>query len=88
MPGFRRRCSGATTTSQPYAHQKAGDGDTKQQSVHSVNEIRREVRVGVNEHARNVAEDQAYLPSLVLALIFARVFACSTDEIFTLEVKP
>jgi len=34
------------------------------------------------------SEDNRYVPSLVLALTFARVFKCSTEEIFTLEIQP
>jgi len=44
--------------------------------------------VGVSRQSINSIERNRYLPSLLLALIFARVFACSTDEIFTLEIKP
>ncbi|HZR29533.1 MAG TPA: helix-turn-helix transcriptional regulator [Terriglobales bacterium] len=44
--------------------------------------------VGVSRQSINSIERNRYLPSLLLALIFARVFTCSTDEIFTLEVKP
>jgi len=44
--------------------------------------------VGVSRQSINSIERNRYLPSLLLALIFARVFACSTDEIFTLEVNP
>ena len=41
--------------------------------------------VGVSRQSINSIERNRYVPSLVLALLFARVFACSTDEIFTLE---
>ena len=41
--------------------------------------------VGVSRQSINSIERDRYVPSLVLALIFARVFACSTDAIFTLE---
>lgn len=40
---------------------------------------------GVSRQSINSIERNRYLPSLELALIFARVFACSTDEIFKLE---
>jgi putative transcriptional regulator len=41
--------------------------------------------VGVSRQSINSIERNRYVPSLVLALLFARVFACSTDDIFTLE---
>ncbi len=41
--------------------------------------------VGVSRQSINSIERDRYVPSLVLALSFARVFDCSTDEIFTLE---
>jgi len=41
--------------------------------------------VGVSRQSINSIERNRYVPSLVLGLLFARVFACSTDEIFTLE---
>jgi len=45
--------------------------------------------VGVSRQSINSIERDRYVPSLPLALTFARVFGCSTDEIFTLsgEVK-
>jgi putative transcriptional regulator len=43
--------------------------------------------VGVSRQSINSIERERYVPSLSLALTFARVFACSTDEIFTLEDK-
>ena len=43
--------------------------------------------VGVSRQSINSIERNRYVPSLVLALLFARVFACSTDEIFTLEKR-
>jgi putative transcriptional regulator len=42
-------------------------------------------RVGVSRQSINSIERNRYVPSLQLALKFARVFGCSTDEIFTLE---
>jgi DNA-binding XRE family transcriptional regulator len=33
----------------------------------------------------NSIERERYVPSLPLALTFARVFGCSTDQIFTLN---
>ena len=41
--------------------------------------------VGVSRQSINSIERDRYVPSLVLALLFARVFTCSTDAIFTLE---
>ena len=41
--------------------------------------------VGVSRQSINSIERDRYVPSLPLALTFARVFGCSTDEIFTLE---
>jgi putative transcriptional regulator len=44
--------------------------------------------VGVSRQSINSIERNRYVPSLMLALSFARVFGCSTDEIFTLENEP
>ena len=41
--------------------------------------------VGVSRQSINSIERNRYVPSLPLALTFARVFRCSMDEIFTLE---
>ena len=41
--------------------------------------------VGVSRQSINSIERERYVPSLVLALAFARVFECPTDEIFKLE---
>ncbi len=54
-------------------------GWTQEQLAHAVD---------VSRQSINSIERNRYVPSLELALIFARVFACSTDEIFTLEVQP
>lgn len=43
--------------------------------------------VGVSRQSINSIERNRYVPSLELALMFARVFGCATDEIFTLENK-
>jgi putative transcriptional regulator len=40
---------------------------------------------GVSRQSINSIERNRYVPSLELALIFARLFACPTDEIFQLE---
>ena len=41
--------------------------------------------VGVSRQSINSIERDRYVPSLELALNFARVFGCATDQIFTLE---
>ncbi|MGE3276792.1 MAG: helix-turn-helix transcriptional regulator [Vicinamibacterales bacterium] len=41
--------------------------------------------VGVSRQSVNSIERNRYVPSLDLALRFARVFACATEEIFRLE---
>ena len=40
---------------------------------------------GVSRQSINSIERSRYVPSLELALTFARVFECSTDRIFQLE---
>jgi putative transcriptional regulator len=44
--------------------------------------------VGVSRQSINSIERERYVPSLPLALTFARVFGCSTDEIFALNGDP
>jgi putative transcriptional regulator len=41
----------------------------------------------VSRQSINSIERNRYVPSLELALVFARLFACPTDEIFHLEEK-
>lgn len=41
--------------------------------------------VGVSRQSINSIERDRYVPSLLLALMFAKVFARPTDEIFSLE---
>ena len=41
--------------------------------------------VGVSRQSINSIECNRYVPSLPLALMFARVFDCATEDIFTLE---
>ena len=41
--------------------------------------------VGVSRQSINAIECNRYVPSLELALLFARVFKCSTDDIFKLK---
>jgi putative transcriptional regulator len=55
---------------------RLGRGWTQQQLAEAV---------GVSRQSINSIERNRYVPSLELALGFARVFACATDEIFTLE---
>jgi putative transcriptional regulator len=43
---------------------------------------------GVSRQSINSIERNRYVPSLELALIFARVFRCPTDDIFKLETNP
>lgn len=43
--------------------------------------------VGVSRQSVNSIERNRYVPSLPLALKFAAVFKCSTDDLFTLEEK-
>jgi putative transcriptional regulator len=43
--------------------------------------------VGVSRQSINSIERDRYVPSLPLALKFALVFGCPTDEIFTLEER-
>ena len=43
--------------------------------------------VGVSRQSINSIETNRYVPSLPLALTFARVFGCTTEDIFTLERK-
>ena len=42
---------------------------------------------GVSRQSINSIERERYVPSLELALTFARVFRLPTDEIFSLEKK-
>ena len=43
--------------------------------------------VGVSRQSINSIERNRYVPSLPLALKFARVFGCTTDDIFILEER-
>jgi putative transcriptional regulator len=43
--------------------------------------------VGVSRQSINSIERNRYVPSLPLALLFARVFDTAMEEIFTLEEK-
>ena len=41
--------------------------------------------VGVSRQSINSIERERYVPSLLLALTFSRVFECPMDQVFTLE---
>jgi len=43
--------------------------------------------VGVSRQSINSIERDRYVPSLPLALTFARIFGCPIDQIFTLEAE-
>ena len=43
--------------------------------------------VGVSRQSINSIERDRHIPSLTLALIFAQVFECPTDQIFQLEKR-
>ena len=43
--------------------------------------------VGVSRQSVNSIERNRYTPSLALALVFARVFACAVEDIFELEAE-
>ena len=43
--------------------------------------------VGVSRQSINSIECDRYVPSLALALAFARAFGRPTDDIFTLEIR-
>jgi putative transcriptional regulator len=43
--------------------------------------------VGVSRQSINAIECNRYVPSLELALLFARVFKCPTDDIFQLKER-
>jgi len=55
---------------------RSARGWTQEQLAHAV---------GVSRQSINSIERDRYVPSLELALTFARIFGCSTDQIFTLE---
>ena len=44
--------------------------------------------VGVSRQSINSIECNRYVPSLPLALSFARIFGCATDDLFKLEPEP
>ena len=43
--------------------------------------------MGVSRQSINSIERDRYVPSLLLALTFAKIFGCTTDQIFTLNHK-
>jgi putative transcriptional regulator len=55
---------------------RTGCGWTQEQLAHAV---------GVSRQSINSIERNRYVPSLELALTFARIFSCPTDQIFQLE---
>jgi putative transcriptional regulator len=57
---------------------RTGRGWTQQQLADAV---------GVSRQSINSIETDRYVPSLPLALTFARIFGVTTDAIFTLEKK-
>jgi putative transcriptional regulator len=57
---------------------RSGRGWTQQQLAEAV---------GVSRQSINSIECNRYVPSLALALTFARVFGCPTEQIFTLETE-
>jgi len=57
---------------------RIGRGWTQQQLAEAV---------GVSRQSINSIERDRYVPSLPLALLFARVFGLATDDIFMLETK-
>jgi putative transcriptional regulator len=57
---------------------RSARGWTQEQLAHAV---------GISRQSINSIERDRYVPSLELALTFARIFGCSTDQIFTLENK-
>jgi putative transcriptional regulator len=73
----KRTCHGGLHPQRVKEH-RIQRGWTQQQLVDSV---------GVSRQSINSIERDRYVPSLLLALTFSRVFACSTDEIFTLLVS-
>jgi len=55
---------------------RIAQGWTQEQLAHAA---------GVSRQSINSIERNRYVPSLELALIFARIFSCPTDHIFQLE---
>jgi putative transcriptional regulator len=65
----------------PYIHNRvkelrAARGWTQEQLANAA---------GVSRQSINSIERDRYVPSLLLALTFAKIFGCTTDEIFTLD---
>lgn len=44
-------------------------------------------KAGVSRQSINSIECDRYVPSLPLALLFAKIFRCTTEEIFKLETR-
>jgi putative transcriptional regulator len=68
----------ATEISNKVRELRSGRGWTQQQLADAV---------GVSRQSINSIECNRYVPSLALALTFARVFGCPTEQIFTLEIE-
>ena len=56
-------------------------------TLHNLTQEQLAEAAGVSRQSINSIERNRYVPSLELALTFARIFSCPTDEIFSLE-KP
>ena len=69
----------AQTISNRVKELRIAQGWTQEQLAHAV---------GVSRQSINSIERNRYVPSLELALLFARIFACPTDHIFQLESQP
>ena len=92
MSSFRTYLCQAYLTSTAEEHER--DPDVTASVQNRVKELRIEHgwtqqqladAVGVSRQSVNSIERQRYEPSLSLALKFARVFGCATDDIFSLE---
>jgi len=57
---------------------RVGQGWTQQELANAV---------GVSRQSINSIEGNRYVPGLQLALLFARVFGCSIEKIFELEIE-
>ncbi|KPK58371.1 MAG: hypothetical protein AMS21_10680 [Gemmatimonas sp. SG8_38_2] len=57
----------------------------EQRLLHGLTQEELARSVGVSRQSINSIERGRYTPSLALALKFARIFDCSTDELFELE---
>jgi putative transcriptional regulator len=85
----------ADLESRLYIERKAGE-NVAQTITNRVKELRIAIgwtqeqlahAAGVSRQSINAIERDRYVPSLELALTFARIFACPTDQIFQLEIQ-